>query len=67
MSTQASRNVNTATAVGVASGATATPLIAWGATVLEAKTGIPALVTMPILGAVAGLFMRWAAKLNPHE
>lgn len=61
------KNVNTATAVGASVGAIATPAIVWGATVLEAKTGVPAAVTMPLLGSLAGLFMRWAAKLNPHD
>lgn len=59
-------NVNTATAVGATAGAVATPAIVWGAQVLEAKYGVPSFVTMPVLGSIAGLFMRWAAKLNPH-
>lgn len=58
-------NVNKATAVGVAVGSSAAPAIAWGAQVIEAKFGVPAFVTMPLLGSVAGFFMRWAAKLNP--
>lgn len=60
-------NVRNATVIGVGAGALATPLIAYGATLIEAKTGVPAAVTMPLLGAVAGFFMRWAAKLNPHD
>jgi hypothetical protein len=62
-----SSNVRNATIIGTSVGAAATPAIAWGAAVLEVKTGIPAAVTMPALGALAGLFMRWAAKLNPHD
>jgi hypothetical protein len=61
------RNVNKATAVGVAAGGVFAPVIAYGAGVVELKTGVPAIVTMPIFGAVAGLFMRWAAKLNPND
>ena len=61
------RNVKTATVVGASVGAAATPAIAWGAAVLEAKTGVPAAVTMPLLGSLAGFFMRWAAKLNPND
>lgn len=61
------RNVNTATAVGASVGAVATPAIAYGAAVIEAKTGVPAAVTMPLLGSLAALFMRWAAKLNPND
>lgn len=61
------KNVNTATAVGAGAGAVAAPIIAYGAQVLEVKTGVPAMVTMPMLGALAGFFMRWAAKLNPHD
>jgi hypothetical protein len=61
------RNVNRATATGAVAGGVATPLIAYGAQVLETKTGLPALVTMPLLGAAAGWLARWAAKLNPHE
>lgn len=60
-------NVTKATVVGTSAGAVATPIIAYGAQVLEVKTGVPAMVTMPLLGAVAGFFMRWAAKLNPHD
>lgn len=62
-----STNVNTATAVGATAGAVATPIIAYSAQVLEAKTGVPAMVTMPLLGSIAAFFMRWAAKLNPHD
>lgn len=62
-----STNVTRATVVGASTGAVATPIIAYGAQVLEVKTGIPAMVTMPALGALAGFFMRWAAKLNPHD
>jgi len=58
-------NTNRATAVGIGAGAVATPVIAYGAAILEAKTGVPAAVTMPVLGAFAGFFMRWAAKLQP--
>lgn len=61
------RNVNTATAVGAGVGAVATPAIAYSAAVIEAKTGIPAAVTMPLLGSIAAFFMRWAAKLNPND
>jgi len=63
----ARKNVRNATTVGVTVGAAATPAIAWGAAVLEANTGVPAMVTMPILGAFAGFLMRWAAKLNPND
>lgn len=62
-----SKNVRNATVVGASVGAAATPAIAWGASVIEVKTGVPAAVTMPILGSLAALFMRWAAKLNPSE
>lgn len=62
-----SKNVQTATMVGGAVGAVATPAIAWGAVAIEAKTGIPAAVTMPMLGALAAFFMRWAARMNPHD
>lgn len=58
-------NVTKATVVGTGVGAAATPLISWLATVIEAKTGVPALAIMPVLGAFAGLFTRWAAKLDP--
>lgn len=58
-------NTNKATVVGVSAGAIATPAIAWGAAAIEAKYGVPASVTMPALGAFAGFFMRWAAKLTP--
>lgn len=61
------RNVRTATAVGAGVGAVATPIIAYAAQVIAVKTGVPAEVTMPLLGAVAAFFMRWAAKLNPAE
>lgn len=61
------RNVNTATAVGASVGAVATPAIAYGAAIIEAKTGVPAAVTMPLLGSIAAFFMRWAAKLNPND
>lgn len=61
------KNVRNATVVGASVGAAATPAIAWGAAVLEAKTGIPAAVTMPLLGSIAAFFMRWAAKLNPDD
>jgi len=60
-------NVRNATMVGVGAGAVATPIIAYGAAVLEVQTGIPAAVTMPLLGALMGFVMRWAAKLNPHD
>jgi hypothetical protein len=60
-------NVTKATTVGAGVGAVATPIIAYGAQMLEAKTGIPSAVTMPALGALAAFFMRWAAKLSPHE
>jgi hypothetical protein len=63
----AKRNVKTATVVGATAGAVATPIIAYGAQVIEVKTGVPAAVTMPALGALAGLFMRWAAKLDPTK
>lgn len=62
-----SANVRNATVVGASVGAAATPAIAWGAAVLEAKTGVPSAVTMPLLGSLAALFMRWAAKLNPDD
>jgi hypothetical protein len=62
-----SKNVRNATLTGAGVGAASVPLIAYGAGVLQAKTGIPAEVTMPILGAFAGFFMRWAAKLNPNN
>lgn len=52
--------------MGAGVGAVATPLIAYAAQVIAAKTGVPAEVTMPLLGAVAAFFMRWAAKLNPE-
>lgn len=63
----ARRNINQATAVGATAGAVATPAIAWGSAILEAKYQVPSAVTMPLLGSLAGLFMRWAAKLDPHE
>jgi hypothetical protein len=61
------KNVRNATATGATVGAVAAPAIAYGAAVLESKTGIPAMVTMPLLGSLAGFFMRWAAKLNPAD
>lgn len=61
------RNVTKATVVGAGAGAVATPAIAWGSAVIEAKYGVPAAVTMPLLGSLAALFMRWAAKLSPHD
>ena len=60
-------NVRNATVIGTGVGAIATPIIVYAATLLEVKTSVPAAVTMPLLGAIAGLFMRWAAKLNPHD
>ena len=61
------RNVNTATVVGASVGAAATPAIVYAAAVIEAKTVVPSAVTMPLLGGLAGLFMRWAAKLDPTK
>jgi hypothetical protein len=60
-------NTAKATTVGASVGAIAAPIIAYGAQVLQAKTGVPAEVTMPALGALAGFFMRWAAKLDPSK
>lgn len=60
-------NVRNATVTGASVGAVAAPAIAYGAAILESKTGIPIMVTMPLLGSLAGFFMRWAAKLNPAE
>lgn len=60
-------NTTKATATGAGVGAVAVPVISYGAQYLEAKTGIPAAVTMPLLGSAAAFFMRWAAKLSPHD
>lgn len=63
----ASKNVNKATTVGIAAGAGAAPVIAWGSTIAEAKYGVPAPVAAAVLGGLFGFLGRWAAKLNPHE
>ena len=60
-------NVNKATAVGVVAGGSSIPLIVFASQWVEAKYGIPAAVTQPLIGAVAGFFMRWAAKLHPQQ
>lgn len=60
-------NITRATTVGAAAGGSASALIVWGATVAEAKYGVPAPVAAGILGSVFAFLGRWAAKLNPHE
>lgn len=62
------RNVARATAVGAGAGGAGAVVIGYIATELEMRFGIPAGVTNAVLTSfVAPFFMRWAAKLNPHD
>lgn len=57
--------VNVATAAGVAGGGGAAVVITWLSTLAETKYGIPAPVASVVLGGLAGVLVRIAAKLNP--
>lgn len=61
------KNVSSATVTGASIGAGGAAVITYASAVIEAKTGVPALVAAPILGTLFGFVARWAAKLNPND
>lgn len=58
-------NKSKATTVGMSAGGLGSGLIAWGAPILEAKTGMPAPLAAALLGTLFVFVSRWAAKLTP--
>lgn len=65
--TTKSKNITKATTVGAVGGGAGGVVVTYGATLAEAKYGIPAPVGAAILGSAFAFLARWAAKLNPHE